>query len=748
MTTLVEPLPRSARASWLRRIGRVRLDLLATGVLCLAAFLAIRGFWQPGVTSEADMLIGVYRLFELDQSWATHVFFPRVAMGLNFGYSGPLFQFYPPLASYTALAFHWLGLGWINAAKAGFTLALLLAGAGMYVYARWLFADRRAALVAGFAYLFAPYLLLNIYERGANAELLALGLLPWVFWTTHHLISSDDRVWFWVSAGLVALLMLAHNITALFVLPLLSLYLTLLAWRAGTWRRLPMLFLAIGLGLGLSAFYWLPAVAERSFTWLERNMLGPENLPYNSLRDLGDLFQRSLTFDFWGGRRFHPALWQAVALGAGILAIVLQPRGKRSRMVVIASLVIMLYFLQLSLARGLWEAAPLTHFIQFPWRLLGPASFLTALLLGSVFTWRRLAGPFGWILAILLAVGVSYASLHNLDPKHSSIWLPITDAQIGRHDLYARGAKGYPLYGDYTPAAMRDAPWELVRPRAADAAVTPPLAAEPLIQVISEDGRCLALRVETATPVSLRLPRIYFPGWRASVGGQAASITASDPLGLITVDIPAGNHPVQVCLGDTLLRKLASIVSLFALLVLVIGGARTKPFNRIVLAGAVSLLVMAVLAIAHQGLVSARREPVSLRAQLEDQITLLGYHIEENVLQPGDRLDLRLYWLTQRTPDADYKVFVHLSKVDDSGTVAQVDEPPVLGQGFTTRWDPGEIVVDEHQILIDDAIQPGTYQVLVGMYRPDIVRNLRVTGATDVWPGDRVALSQVTIRGK
>ena len=259
-------MPRDGRVSWRSRIYRARPDLLAIVAICTGAAVAIRAFWQPGVASEADMLIGVYRLFELDQSWAERVFFPRVAMGLNFGYSGPLFQYYPPLASYVALVFHWVGFGWIGAVKAGFTLALVLAGVGAYVYARWLFTDRRAALVAGFAYLFAPYLLLNIYERGANAELLALGLLPWVFWATHHLLRSENRSWLWASAGLVALLMLAHNITALFALPLLVGYVVLHAWHEGAWRRLPAVALAIGLGLSLSAFYWVPALAERGLT--------------------------------------------------------------------------------------------------------------------------------------------------------------------------------------------------------------------------------------------------------------------------------------------------------------------------------------------------------------------------------------------------------------------------------------------------------------------------------------------------
>jgi hypothetical protein len=308
--------PRDGRESWRSRLYRARPDLLAVVAICIGAAIAIRAFWQPGVASEADMLIGVYRLFELDQSWAERIFFPRVAMGLNFGYSGPLFQYYPPLASYIALAFHWAGFGWIGAAKAAFTLALALAGLGAYTYARWLFADRRAALVAGFAYLFAPYLLLNTYERGASAELLALGLLPWVFWATHHLLRSENRSWFLASASLVALLMLAHNITALFAIPLLAGYLVLLAWHEGAWRRLPVVALAIGLGLGLSAFYWMPALTERSLTRLESYMLGSDNVPLKHLRSLSNLFQPSLVFDFWGPQRFNPALWQALALAA------------------------------------------------------------------------------------------------------------------------------------------------------------------------------------------------------------------------------------------------------------------------------------------------------------------------------------------------------------------------------------------------------------------------------------------------
>ena len=135
--------------------------------------------------------------------------------GLNFGYGGPLFQYYPPLTSYLALFWHWTGLPWIEANKAVFTLALLLGGYGVYGYTRWLLGKRPAALLAASAYVLSPYLLLNVYERGALAEIFSLALLPWLLWASHHYVDHLDRLSFAGTTILTALLMLSHNITTL-----------------------------------------------------------------------------------------------------------------------------------------------------------------------------------------------------------------------------------------------------------------------------------------------------------------------------------------------------------------------------------------------------------------------------------------------------------------------------------------------------------------------------------------------------
>jgi hypothetical protein len=116
--------------------------------------------------------------------------------------------------------------------------------------------------------------------------------------------------------------------------------------------------------------------------------------------------------------------------------------------------------------------------------------------------------------------------------------------------------------------------------------------------------------------------------------------------------------------------------------------------------------------------------------------------------RPGDTLTLHLYWLVQRTPADNYKVFLHLAKLDDSDKVAQGDSEPILGYSPTTRWEPGEVVIDEYQMRLDKTVPPGTYQLLVGMYRPDVMKNLAVKQAPQVLPGDRIVLTQINIQGE
>lgn len=740
--------PQLPAATTARRFPDLRwtwIDVLAIACVTLGVAIALRGFWQPGTPREPDFVIGVFRAYSVDQGWQERQFYPRLGMNLIFGYGSPLLQYYSPLASYITLVWHWLGLDWVAATKATFSTALLSAALGAYVYGRWLFADRRAGLISGLAYGLAPYLLFCIYERGAMSETVALALLPWAFWSMHHLLRPNSRRWLWPSAALVALLILAHNITALFAVPLLLAYLLLVAWNEQAWHRLPAAGAALGLGLGLSAFYWFPALAERGYAQIDRWMLGGDVSVTRYLVPPSRLLQLSLAFNYW--QSWIPALPVVTALliVIGILALPLTRRSPQRGGLLWAILVVIPLVLQLTLSQPLWESLPIIRYIQYPWRLLGLVSLCAAFLGASIFTWRGLAGVRGWLAAAALSCLILYAALGGLGTRAPN-WLAFDSAQVNDAVLNDLGRGNYQLHVDYQPAAMMADIAEMALPaQAGDSGDLPPLAAAPDVRVMEEGPALMQLQVHSAVPVTLRLPRIFFPGWHIRIGGQPARPKPSGPWGLLSVDLPAGDYPVSARFGETPLRLAADIVSLLALVLCVAGMLAYRDSRRFLVAAVLLVVLLAAISISHQGLGQPPRRPVPYAASLEDDIQLLGYHLPRTTWRAGEDLTLRLYWLAGRVPDRNYRVFVHLVTPDDSARVAQSDNEPNLGFRPTTRWSPGEIIVDEQQVHLDPDTPPGTYRLLAGMYRPEDVSNLVVRSAPATLPGDRLDLGEITI---
>lgn len=103
---------------------------------------------------------------------------------------------------------------------------------------------------------------------------------------------------------------------------------------------------------------------------------------------------------------------------------------------------------------------------------------------------------------------------------------------------------------------------------------------------------------------------------------------------------------------------------------------------------------------------------------------------------------MTLYWLSPRRPDKDYKVFVHLRDLADQQMISQHDGDPVYGFTPMTRWEPGELIADEHLLPLPANLQPGTYQLWVGMYDPASGERLI---SVDPPGQDRLAIGTVTV---
>lgn len=126
------------------------------------------------------------------------------------------------------------------------------------------------------------------------------------------------------------------------------------------------------------------------------------------------------------------------------------------------------------------------------------------------------------------------------------------------------------------------------------------------------------------------------------------------------------------------------------------------------------------------------------------KVQLLGYDLASTAVEPGESVELTLYWKTLRRMDRVYAVFNHL--VASDGTVlAQQDGWPLEGAYNTDQWLPGEVVEDYYAIDVPGDAQPGEYALRVGMYDAATKERLLTTVDGTLVPERYAQLAIVTV---
>jgi uncharacterized membrane protein len=132
-------------------------------------------------------------------------------------------------------------------------------------------------------------------------------------------------------------------------------------------------------------------------------------------------------------------------------------------------------------------------------------------------------------------------------------------------------------------------------------------------------------------------------------------------------------------------------------------------------------------------------------ANLGNQVSLLGYDLRPISPSPGSTIYLDLYWQARVDMDVDYTVFTHLIG-EGEGIVAQHDSQPEAGYYPTSQWLGGEIVQDEHALILEPGLRPGEYTLVVGMY--DLQRGERLPTYDQngvLMPQNRIVLTRIQL---
>lgn len=567
---------------------RPRFDPNIWLLLALSVFA-----WAPLLTpayflNAHDARHSIFYLVEFDQTWRDGYLWPRWSPDFAFGYGYPLFNLYAPLAIYAAEILHLAGLSFVAAIKAMYILATVAAGLGMAGFGQRLF-GRRAGLLAGIAYMYVPFHLAEIFVRSAYAEFVALAVVPFLFWAFTELIAAPSPRRAALAGAMYGLLALVHLTSFFTFSPFLMVYILFLIMakskadlRSLVQRALWALAAGV-LGLALAAIYLLPLLAEARFVKVEQWTSGS----YNYLQHfvyLAQFFSPDWGYGYSGlglqdDFSFQLGIVFLVLTMAALVNIIARRFAHYSTALFFLISTIVVILLMSTLAEPIWRIVPIATLVQFPWRLLAMTAFTMSIVIASLLAPTNPPSPTlnpqspisnPQSPLYLLCLIIVLASFAYTLPQYTDIptWTETPLAvinwdrasiadRVGMVSVTLEQPQTSPMEAEYLANG---------RPNTVAAIIS----GQGTVETLHHGGASDVIRVTAPEPVTVQFYTYDYPGWQVTLDGQPLAHRHQPPFGLITSDLPAGDHTVMLAMGTTLPRTLGTIVTGLALLLIVL----------------------------------------------------------------------------------------------------------------------------------------------------------------------------------
>ena len=719
--------------------GRLRQGsarLASPAALLALAGLLLGPLWsQAGLPNSADGLLHLHRCAAVARAWSAGVLWPRWFPDVYQGLGAPTFHYYSPLFYLSVAPLHLLGLPLDLAAKLVITLFFILCGLAVWDWLRALFGTE-AGLAGAALYLSQPLLYREYYFQGDYPQLIATLWAPAVLWAFTRL-ARHGRLSDWLLApASLAMLIVAHNITAMLCAGALGFYLVVLALaerRHAVWLRSVF---AVLLALGLSAFFWLPALGDASLVQIS-NLRRDFFSFHQYFVPWQDLLAAPPALDRRAANPPFPHMlgWSAWLALAGALAAAILGR-RAHRIWTLAGLAIALVCLALTQAWSapLWELLPLLALVQFPGRLLQPAALGVALAAGAALSSLGRSARRPALLGLLLAVGLSSAVF--LFPRHTfsrMIAYAPADTQAYERQSHVWGTTSG---NEFLPR------WASLSRAQAGAPATLLPAGASWVWISPQQAELRAAAGSTLPAGALTLPLHYFPAWEARAG--ASTLPAQpDPAGLLQVQLSAPAEQISVRWVGTAWQRWGEWISRLAMLVwagwLILLARRRRPALGSVpqestrpglWAWAPAALLLALVA-GRQAIVWSgagwfqRNSPPGVVLQVKHPMSvalggdppamrLIGWEQLSTAMRPGSALRLRLYWQPAGRMSQDWHSFVQLYAPAAKRAFAQTqnDNP---GRIPTSTWAPAFYYVDDFTLELPFDVPPATFTLVAGL---------------------------------
>jgi hypothetical protein len=531
------------------------LNLLIILFLIILSLPAIFPYFHPGYFPTHDGEWAVVRLGDMFRLLRDFQIPARYSGELNFGYGYPLFNFAYPLPYYLGMIPYLFRFGFVGSIKILFAGSVLLSAVFMFLASKTLWKNTWAGVISAVLYVYFPYRMVDLYVRGSIGESLSFALFPVLLFLAIKLIEKSSLKVIALIGIFTAFQIMTHNIMTVLFMPFYIVFILVLVVLKNK-KSIKSFLLSILLGLGLSAFFWVPAILEKSNILLSKIPIANRDLYFVSLKQLiVPGWGYGVPTDASGFSYQLGAVNIAVFTLAILLLLFLFFNFKfffADYFVKIVSILTVLsafyLFLLFKPSEFLWHL-PLLSEINYPWIVLGILSFLLSLIAG--YFCRNSSGKYLMIVLGIISI--------------------ITVLPYAKPEKFINNKDSYYLTNEATTTSSNELMPLWVRKIPLQRAVKKvELQGSGNIEGITYDSKQVMFFVNSSSRTQIKINTIYYPGWKINIDNVNTKISYDNPQGVMEISIPTGHHIVIASFTETPLRLTSDIISLISLLIALI----------------------------------------------------------------------------------------------------------------------------------------------------------------------------------
>lgn len=543
-------------------------------------------FWpllSTNIVSGDDGYLHLARVIGVDKIIQEGSHFPPMISSLfceGFGYAINLF--YPPLVTFVPLLIKMLVNSYTLGLKLFTLITIFLSGIAMYAFTQKVTRNRLTALISATLYITAPYHLTDIYTRFAIGEFAAFMFIPLVFLGLYNLLEENGKKHYYIAIGAIGLV-LTHSITLFYTAIFSAVYLLFYLPKLKEKQVLLKCFGNAGIILAVTAFFTIPIV---------ENMLACDYVIFDTkymLTNVDWVYQHAIE----PSQLFITPEEEELNLTIGIPLLIsnllifftyskMEEKDKKTVLVfilfgTISVLMCTKFFF--------WRILPnLFANIQYPWRMLGFASFFLGVV-GAIniqvfisYIFHKDAKTitfFSYLILAMMTLAVlpmanSYRS-ENLEADNSLVDSILQNETTNVHNINR----------EYLPVKTYQDGCKYIDERPNEISIV----LQGNVKKIEEKKENLTytLTFEKDQEITfLELPYLYYLGYRIEYRGDTGKTeiipyTESEH-GFIQIELPKEmtKGSIQVTFEGTLLTKVAYGISAISLLGFIIWIIHTK----------------------------------------------------------------------------------------------------------------------------------------------------------------------------